>query len=302
MARKKKKKGRRKKRRRKLRRRKRKLKGKRKRRLQKRRGKLGKRRKKARKGKKKRRKRQKKVSKPLRVESFNFAPGRPLAGKYEVVSCLGAGWEGEVYKIRELSTGIERAAKFFFPTRNPRNRTLVWYAKKLHKLRNCPIVIQYQTQETVTFRRRPITFLVSEYVEGELLSKFLERQPGQRLSTFQALHLLYSLAAGIGSIHHLREYHGDLHTENVIVRRYGLGFNLKLVDMFRWVTPKQENIQDDVCNLIRIFYDAGGGARHYAKLPPEAKAVCCGLKRSLILQKFRTAGHLQRYLETIQWE
>ncbi|MFB3095507.1 MAG: protein kinase, partial [Candidatus Acidiferrales bacterium] len=146
------------------------------------------------------------------------------------------------------------------------------------------------------------TFLVSEYVEGELLSQFLDRQPGQRLSTFQALHLLYSLATGIGSIHHLREYHGDLHTDNIIVQRYGLGFNLKLVDMFRWGTPKQENIQDDVCNLIRIFYDAVGGARHYAKLPPEAKDICCGLKRSLILKKFRTAGHLQRYLETIQWE
>ena len=250
----------------------------------------------------KKRKPQKKPEQPLRLDSFNFDRGRPLAGKYEIVSRLGGGWEGEVYKIRERSTGIERAAKFFFPQRNPNNRVLVWYAKKLHKLRTCPIVIQYQTQETITFRRRPITFLVSEYVEGELLSQFLDRQPGQRLSTFQALHLLYSLAAGIGSIHHLREYHGDLHTDNIIVQRYGLGFNLKLVDMFRWGTPKQENIQDDVCNLIRIFYDAVGGARHYPKLPPEAKDICCGLKRSLILKKFRTAGHLQRYLETIQWE
>lgn len=250
----------------------------------------------------KKRKPQKKPEQPLRIDSFGFDRGRPLAGKYEIVSRLGGGWEGEVYKIRERSTGIERAAKFFFPQRNPNNRVLVWYAKKLHKLRTCPIVIQYQTQETITFRRRPITFLVSEYVEGELLSQFLDRQPGRRLSTFQALHLLYSLAAGIGSIHHLREYHGDLHTDNIIVQRYGLGFNLKLVDMFRWGTPKQENIQDDVCNLIRIFYDAVGGARHYAKLPPEAKDICCGLKRSLILKKFRTAGHLQRYLETIQWE
>lgn len=243
----------------------------------------------------------KKGKKPLRIDSFDFPPGRTLAGKYAVVACLGAGWEGEVYQIRELSTGIERAAKFFFPQRNPNNRVLVWYAKKLHKLRNCPIVIQYQTQETITFRRHPITFLVSEYVEGELLSAFLARQPGQRLSWFQGLHLLYTLASGIESIHHLREYHGDLHTDNVIVQRYGLGFNLKLVDMFRWQTPKQENIYDDVCNLIAIFFEAIGGRRHYAKQPPEVKAVCCGLKRSLILKKFRTAGRLRRYLETLQW-
>ncbi|MFQ5778684.1 MAG: protein kinase [Terriglobia bacterium] len=243
-----------------------------------------------------------KAAKQLYIDTFDFSPGRPLAGKYEIVSRLGAGWEGEVYKIRERSTGIERAAKFFFPQRNPKNRVLTWYAKKLHKLRNCPIVIQYQTQETVTFRRRPITFLVSEYVEGELLSKFLAGQPGQRLSVFQGLHLLYSLAAGIESIHHLREYHGDLHTDNVIVRRYGLGFHLKLVDMFRWSVPKQENIHDDVCDLVRLFYDAVGGRKHYARLSREAKGICCGLKRSLILRKFRTAGRLRQYLETLPWE
>jgi hypothetical protein len=30
------------------------------------------------------------------IESFNLAPGRVLAGKHEVVTLLGAGWEGEV--------------------------------------------------------------------------------------------------------------------------------------------------------------------------------------------------------------
>lgn len=244
----------------------------------------------------------KKPQKRLYLETFNLAPGRSLARKYEVVARLGTGWEGEVYKIRERSTGIERAAKFFFPQRNPKNRVLTWYAKKLHKLRHCPIIIQYQTQETITFRRQPVTFLVSEYVEGELLSAFLARQPGQRLSVFQALHLLYGLAAGIESIHQLREYHGDLHSDNVIVRRYGLGFNIKLVDMFRWEMPKRENIQDDVVDMVKIFHEAVGGAPRYARLPREAKAICCGLKRSLILKKFRTAGHLRRYLETMQWD
>ena len=239
--------------------------------------------------------------KRLVIDSFDFGAGRKLAGKYEIVSLLGAGWEGEVYKIRELSTGIERAAKFFFPNRNPQNRVSSWYAKKLHKLRDCPIVIQYQTQETITFRRVPVTFLVSEFVEGEILLKFLARQPGKRLTPFQGLHLLYSLAAGIERIHHLREYHGDLHSENVIVRRHGLGFSLKLLDMFQWRAPRQENIHDDVCDLVRLFYDAIGGKKHYGKHPPEVKDICCGLKRSLILQRFRTAGQLREYLEMLRW-
>ena len=237
-----------------------------------------------------------------RIEAFELEPGTVLAGKYVVASHLGAGWEGEVYLVRELNTGIERSVKFFFPHRNLHNRALKYYARKLHRLRHCPIVIQYHTQETITYEGEPVTFLVSEYVEGELLSDFLKRQPGKRLDPFQGLHLLYALASGIESIHHLREYHGDLHTENIIIKRTGLGFEVKLVDLYRWRVPKRVNIQDDVCDLVRVFYDVIGGKKFYAKQPPEVKEICCGLKRSLILKKFATAGHLREVLETMRWE
>ncbi len=239
---------------------------------------------------------------PQPVKSFGFQPGRILARKYEVIAPLGAGWEGEVYRVREVATGIDRAVKFFFPQRNPRNRTLLFYAKKLHKLRQCPILIQYHTQDTITFRGQPISFLVSDYVEGELLSRFLKRQRGGRLDEFQALHLLHALAAGIETIHHMREYHGDLHVDNVIVRRLGLGFQVRLVDLYHWQAPRLANIHDDVCDLVRIFYDCTGGRAHYARLSPQAKGICMGLKRSLILRKFRTAGQLREHLETLDWD
>ena len=242
-----------------------------------------------------------KTSNNRRIKQFAFRPGTTVAGKYKIVAQIGTGWEGEVFLLRECSTGIERAAKFWYPHRNPGNRAARFYARKLHKLRYCPILIQYHTQETITYRDLTVRFLVSEYVEGELLSSFLARQPGKRIPVFQALHLLHALAAGIEKIHNLREYHGDLHDENVIIRRYGLAFDLKLVDMFHWGPASQENIHQDVCNLIRIFYDAIGGATRYPKQPPEAKAICCGLKRSLILKKYRDAGQLRQYLETMQW-
>ncbi len=240
-------------------------------------------------------------SKNIVIDTFNLYPGRILAGKYEVVSKLGAGWEGEVFLVREKITGIERAAKFFYPQRNIDNKACIYYAQKLHRLSHCPILIQYITQETITYRGIPITFLVSEYVEGELLSEFLARQPGGRLPPFQGLHLLHALASGMEFIHGMKEYHGDLHTDNIIVKRFGLGFNIKLLDMFHWGAPKKANIHQDVCDLIRIFYDAIGGRKHYAKHPPEIKAIICGLKRTSILKKFRSAGQLRSYLETMQW-
>jgi hypothetical protein len=236
------------------------------------------------------------------IETFGLAPGRILARKYEVVSRLGAGWEGEVYRIREKATGIERADKLFYPQRNPHNRAARFYARKLHALRRCPIVIQYYTEETVVLRRTPITVLVSEYVEGELLTDFLKRQPGKRLPPVPALHLLHALALGLEQIHRLGEFHADLHSDNIIVEHYGLRFRLKILDFFRWQAPKREGYQDDICNLIRIFYDALGGARLYARQPRVIKRICCGLKRSLILQRFPTAAHLRQHVETLRWE
>lgn len=244
----------------------------------------------------------KKTKKPPVIESFDLQPGRVIARKYEIESLIGAGWESEVYLVREIATGIERTAKFFFPQRNIRDKTIKFYARKLHKLRKCPIVIQYSTQDTFIFRRQSISFLVSEFVEGELLSDYLNRQPGKRLHSFQALHLLYALAKGIECIHSAGDYHGDLHSENIIVQRVGLEFELKLLDMFHWGAPGAENIHDDVIDLIRLFYDALGGKKQYARQPQEIKDICCGLKRTLILRKFRSAGKLRRYLESMQWE
>jgi len=236
------------------------------------------------------------------LSGFGFEPGMLLTGKYEVISYLGGGWEGEVYLVRERHTGIERAAKIFFPQRNRHNRATKFYAKKLHKLRHCPILIQYHTQEQIMRYGIPVTLLISEYVEGDLLPQFLSRQPGKRLTSFEGLHLLHALSVGVEEIHSAREYHGDLHEENIIVRRLGLSFDVKLVDMFNWGPPSAENIRDDVCDLIKIFYDAIGGARFYSKQPAQIKRICCGLKRSLIVRKFRTAGHLCQYLETMTWQ
>ncbi len=236
------------------------------------------------------------------INEFGFQPGRVLARKYEVIKRLGQGWEAEVYLLKELSTDIERAAKFWFPQRNQNNKATNFYAKKLHKLRDCPGLIQYHTLESIQFKNEPVSFLVSEFVEGDVLLDFLKHQRGRRLDPFQGLHLLHSICSVIKGIHRLKDYHGDLHTGNVIIRRYGLGFEVKLLDFFHWGSPKPENLKDDIVDVIRIFYDSIGGQKHYAKHPKIVKDICCGLKRTLILKKFRSINLLIDHLENIHWE
>lgn len=238
---------------------------------------------------------------PQRINAFGLAPGRVLARKYEILGLLGAGWEGEVYHIRELATGIERTAKLYFPHRNLKDKSAQLYAKKMHDLRHCPIVIQYSTQEVLLVKGLAVTVLISEYIEGELLSQFIARQKGKRLDAFMALHLLHALAKGMSCVHDLGDYHGDLHTDNIILQRYGMSFDLKLVDLFSGSGSKRENIQTDTIDLIHIFHESLGGAKHYASQPKEVKDICCGLKRSLILKKYKTAGQLTHHLETMQW-
>ncbi|MCB0407138.1 MAG: protein kinase [Bdellovibrionales bacterium] len=240
--------------------------------------------------------------KTSKVENLDLPNGFLLSKKFEIVGQLGRGWEGEVYFIREVSTGIERAAKIFYPQRNINNVAAKFYARKLHKLRNCSILIKYLFQDQIRFRGHNLTYLISDYVEGETLENFLKRQKGHRLHPFQAVHLLHVLASGIEEIHRLKEYHGDLHTGNIILQRYGLTFHVKLVDLFHMGKATPTNIKYDVCDLIRVFYECIGGNKYYQKQPIAVKEICCGLKNSLILKKFKTAGQLKAYLENMEWE
>jgi hypothetical protein len=237
-----------------------------------------------------------------RIDAFDFPPGRVLAGKYQVEDFLGSGYEAEVYRVSELRTGIRRAAKIFYPQRNPRDRAVRFYARKLDRLRKCPILIQYHHTESFWHRNTRITYLLGELVEGELLEEFVARQPGKRLHPFEGLHLLHTLAAGVEQIHNLKEYHGDIHDRNVIVARQGIRFDVKLLDFYEWGQSGRSNMRDDVIQLVRLLYDVLGGRKRYSRQPREVKAICCGLRRDLIRRRFPTAGHLRRYLESFSWD
>lgn len=233
---------------------------------------------------------------------MQFSVGKRLGKKYEVVDVLGSGWEGSVYLVRELGTDIERAAKFFNTGKNAGNKMIKYYARKLHKLRHCPILMKYHTQETVEIDDVPVTFLVSEFVEGELLSEFVASNRGNKLHPYQGLHLLHALVSGLEHIHRAGEYHGDIHLENIIVERYGLDFQLKLIDIFRWNKHSlADNKSEDIYNAISVMYEALGGQSTYASHDDVIKSICCGMKRPLIRKKFKNARALKEHLENLTW-
>jgi len=232
---------------------------------------------------------------------FNLTPGRTLGSNYQVVEFLGSGWEGEVYKIQENQTGIVRAAKLFYDRDSVGQKPLLRYARKLHKLRSCPIIIQYHHHDRARIRGRDTDFLVSDFSGGEMLSDFLKKYRGNKLPLFEALHLLYALALGIEQIHFLGEYHGDIHSDNIMVTRRGLGFEVYLIDFLDLGRSTRDKIQEDVISLITILYEMIGGSKEYQKNKDILKPIVMGRKRQLLHRQYRNAGDLRLALENLDW-
>lgn len=237
----------------------------------------------------------------MKLEKFSLEPGTVIAQRYIVESFLGGGYEGEVYCVEEEGTGIYRAAKLFYPHRNPKFKVSSRYALKLDKLRDCPIVMDYLSHDTITFGKYKVACLISEFIDGEILGDFVSKQKNKKLGIFPAIHLLYSVVSGLEYIHRYGEYHGDLHVDNIMIRKFGLMFDLKIIDMHHWGDSKKDNRDEDIIKAIRMFYDILGADKHYSKLPDSVKYIISGLKRGLILKKFKTVSALKRHLEVMDW-
>lgn len=232
---------------------------------------------------------------------YDLKKGKLLGRSYRVIDFIGNGWEGEVYKVEERQTGIVRAAKLFYRRKGNGDAPHIHYAKKLNKLRSCPIIMQYHFQDVIYIDKKKVDFLISDFVDGEVLSAYIAKQKGKRLLPFEALHLLYALAQGVEHIHFLGDYHGDIHSDNIIVKKKGLGFSVHLIDFLHLGRPTKDKIQQDVYDLINIFYEMIGGASRYRFCSANIKAIIMGRKHHLIKQRFNTAGHLRLFLENLDW-
>jgi hypothetical protein len=114
--------------------------------------------------------------------------------------------------------------------------------------------------------------------------------------------VLYTLAKGIAPIHLRGEYHGDIHDENIMIRRAGIGFDVKLLDFFDLGKPTRSKIHKDVLNLIQVFYTIVGGREKYGHQPKVVKEHHPRPERLLILSRFQSAADIQHHLETLQWD
>ena len=188
-----------------------------------------------------------------------------------------------------------------FRTAIPNATASIKHAQKLNALRHCSIVLQYHHSEVITVRKQKVMALISDLYEGQPLAQWNARYRNKRLRPYLAFHVLYNLICGLEAIHAVGSYHADVHTENILIQPMGVRFNLKLIDFYDWGRPAAFKRRQDIGDAIRVFYNCLGGAKHYAKLPANAKYICAGLRDSLILKRFPTMTALRQHLESFEW-
>ncbi len=153
---------------------------------------------------------------------MSLLPGQRL-GPYEIVSPLGAGGMGEVWRGRDTRLGREVAVKVLPQdlARDPdRLRRFEQEARAASALNHPNILVLF---DVGTEAGTP--YLITELLEGESLRRILEAQQGVPLR--KALDWAAQIARGLAAAHERGIVHRDLKPANVLVTRDG---RVKILD------------------------------------------------------------------------
>ena len=161
-----------------------------------------------------------------------FPPGRLFADRYRIVSLLGRGATGEVYRADDLKLGQRVALKLLAPTSGMHRRFLERFIGEVRLARDIahPNVCRvYDIGDAEGWH-----YLSMEYIDGETLSSLLRRIGS--LPAEKALDVARQLCAGLAAAHERGVLHRDLKPGNIMldsrgqVRIVDLGFATPIAD------------------------------------------------------------------------
>lgn len=145
----------------------------------------------------------------------------PTVPGYEILSELGRGGMGVVYKARDIRLGRRVALKFLpaeYTTDRQRLERFLREARTASALNHPHICTVHALGES---QGRP--FIVMEFIEGETLQSLLNRRPGVEETAL----LFGQVAQALTAAHAKGVVHRDIKPENIMVRNDGF---VKVVD------------------------------------------------------------------------
>src|SRR5262245_10762783 len=143
-------------------------------------------------------------------------------GSYEVVSLLGRGGQGEVYRAHDPRLGRDVAIKVLpeqFSKDEDRLKRFEQEARATGVLNHPNILAAY---DVGTYENSP--YIVSELLEGETLGETLK---SEAIPLRRALDYAAQIARGLAAAHEKGFVHRDLKPDNIVVTKDG---RVKILD------------------------------------------------------------------------
>ncbi|HET9484456.1 MAG TPA: serine/threonine-protein kinase, partial [Xanthomonadales bacterium] len=157
------------------------------------------------------------------MRSAELQPGTRFGGRYEILSILGQGGMGVVYKARDLELDDVVALKMLKPAALADHEHLERLKSEIKLARKITHPNVLRTFDFGEHDGRP--YVSMEYVRGMTL-RYLLNQAG-RIPYSAALRIARQLCAGLGAAHEVGVLHRDIKPENLILEQSG---NAKLMD------------------------------------------------------------------------
>jgi predicted ATPase len=171
---------------------------------------------------------------------MTLAPGSKL-GAYEIVSPLGAGGMGEVYRARDTRLGRDVAIKILpaaFFANSDRLGRFEREARSASALNHPNIVTIYELgQDGFTH------YIAMELVEGKTLRELLVTS---LLPIRKAIEIAAQVAEGLSKAHEAGIMHRDLKPENLMVSQDGF---VKILDFGLAKLMSTSEVRSDMCTL-----------------------------------------------------
>ncbi|UMM39184.1 hypothetical protein L5515_016350 [Caenorhabditis briggsae] len=144
-----------------------------------------------------------------------------IDNRFKLLSKLGAGEFGSVWKVEDVEDGKEKALKMC-PKDDPS------YLKELKFLNNASHV-KGVSKLLFNFHFQRWSCLVLS-LEGESFDQIMQRSKNPGVSTANLRRIMYNLGQTLVEIHNLGFIHRDLHAQNILVTVMGEICALKIVD------------------------------------------------------------------------
>ena len=153
--------------------------------------------------------------------SAEFAVGQHV-GDYEILSILGVGGMGKVYKVRNVISDRVEAMKILLPDLSSNQGLAERFLREIRLLAalNHPNIAALRT--ALTHENQLV--MVMEFVEGETLANRLARAP---LSTAEAVNYADQVLAALSYAHKQNIIHRDIKPANMMLTPEGV---VKLMD------------------------------------------------------------------------